>query len=185
MIDEKDWQQFKQDINGGLDFQIKHPIKQAVINTRELNVRNGPGVQYHIVEVLHQDDPVEIFEQSSNWYRIGSDKWVHKHYVEITFTQQEGIVEDPTGLNIRTGPGMQFPVSEVLPDGAPVIIEDKKENWLKIGKDKWAFYKLIKIVDFITGRVQLAQFLNVRKGPGTNHPIVRKLMKDALVTIVE
>jgi len=80
---------------------------------------------------------------------------------------------------------MQFPVSEVLPDGAPVIIEDKKENWLKIGKDKWAFYKLIKIVDFITGRVQLAQFLNVRKGPGTNHPIVRKLMKDALVTIVE
>ncbi len=185
MIEEKDWQRFKQDVNAGLEFQIKHPIKQAVINTRELNIRNGPGVQYNIVEVLHQDDPVEVYEQVGNWYRIGADKWLHKHYVEITFTQQEGIVEDPTGLNIRTGPGMQHPVSEVLPDGSPVIIEDKKGNWLKIGTDKWAYYKLIKIVDFITGRVQHADFLNVRQGPGTNHPIVRKLMNHALVTILE
>ena len=44
---------------------------------------------------------------------------------------------------------------------------------------------MIKIVDFITGRVQHAEFLNVRKGPGTNNPIVRKLMNHALVTILE
>ena len=185
MIEEKDWQKFKQDVNAGLNFQIKHPIKQAVINTRELNVRNGPSVRYNIVNVLYQDEPIEVFEQVGNWYRIGDDEWVHKHYVIITFTQKEGIVEDPTGLNVRSGPGMQFPVSEVLPDGSAVVIEDQKGNWMKIGADKWAFYKLIKVVELQTGRVDAGDFLNVRKGPGTNHSIVRRLMNNALIKILE
>lgn len=185
MIEEKDWQKFKKDVNAGLKFQIKHPIKQGYVNTEDLNVRKGPGVQYPIVEVLHQDDKIEIFEQVGNWYRVGDQKWLHKHYVEITFTQKEGIVEDPTGLNVRSGPGMQYPVVEVIPDGTPVVLEDKKGNWYKLGKDKWAYYKLIKVVDLINGRVIDCDFLNVRKGPGTNNGVVRKLMEGALVFILE
>ena len=185
MIEEKDWQKFKQDVNAGLSFQIKHPIKQGVINTRELNVRNGPGVQYLVVDVLYQDDPIQIFEQSGNWYRIGTDLWVHKHYIVITFTQLEGIVEDLTGLNVRSGPGIQHPIVEVLPDGTPVVIEDKSGNWYKIGTDKWAYYKLIKVVELQTGRVKYVDFLNVRSGPGTNNPVVRRLMTNVLVKIIE
>ena len=147
MIRERDWQAFKRAVNAGLDFQVEHPVKQGFINTAELNVRKGPGIQYAITNVLNQDHPVEIFEQIGNWLRIGDEEWVHTHYIEITFTQKEGIVEDPTGLNVRSGPGMQFPVVEVLPDGSPVVIENRKGNWLKLGADKWAYHSLIKIVD--------------------------------------
>ena len=186
MIEEKEWQKFKQDINAGLNFQIKHPIKQAIVNTAELNVRNGPGVQYLVVLELHQDDPIEIYEQVGNWYRIGPDQWLHKHYVEVTFIQKEGIVEDPTGLNVRSGPGMQYPVVEVIPDGSPVVIENQKGNWFKLDDERWAYYKLIKIMELQTGRVRGdIDFLNVRKGPGTSNAVVRRLFGHTLVKILD
>jgi uncharacterized protein YgiM (DUF1202 family) len=185
MIEEKDWQAFKRAVNAGLDFQIEHPVKQGYVNTDELNVRLGPGIQYDIIKVLNLNEPVEIFEQIGNWFRIHDNHWVHKHYIEITFTQKQGIVEDPTGLNVRSGAGMQHPVVDVLPDGSPVVIEDIKGNWYKLGDNRWAYHSLIKIMEIKTGRVVDADFLNVRKGPGTNHSIVRKLQSGALVKILE
>lgn len=185
MIEEKDWQAFKRDVNAGLDFQIEHPVKQGRINTNDLNVRKGPGIQYSIIKVLNQDDLVEIYEQVGNWLRIEDNNWVHKHYVEITFTQKQGTVEDPTGLNVRSGPGMRHPVVDVIPDGTDVVIEDKKGNWYKLDDNKWAYHSLIKLVEVKNGRVVDAGFLNVRKGPGTNHSIVKKLQDGALVKIWE
>ena len=134
---------------------------------------------------MNQDDRVEIYEQVGNWLRIEDNNWVHKHYVEITFTQKQGTVEDPTGLNVRSGPGMQHPVVDVIPDGTDVLIEDKQGNWFKLDDNKWAYHSLIKIVEVKTGRVLEAGFLNVRKGPGTNHSIVKKLQDGALVKIWE
>lgn len=185
MIEEKSWQAFKRAVNAGLKFQIEHPIKQGIINTNGLNVRVGPGIQYEIIKVVNQDDPVEVYEQIGNWLRIGDQNWVHKHYVEIRFTQKQGIVEDPTGANLRSGPGMKYPVVEVLPDGAPVVIEDKQGNWYKLDDNKWAYQGLIKIMEIKTGRVVEAGFLNVRQGPGTNHSVVRKLQDGTLVQILE
>ncbi|MEM1120187.1 MAG: SH3 domain-containing protein [Bacteroidota bacterium] len=185
MIEEKDWQAFKQDVNAGLEFQIEHPVKQGKINVNGLNVRRGPGIQYGILKTLNQDDEVEIFEQIGNWYRIEDNNWVHKHYVEITFTQQQGIVDDPTELNVRSGPGMQFPVVEKLPNGTHVVVEDKEGNWYQIGDNKYVYYRLVKIVEIKTGKVVNANFLNVRKGPSTRFSIVKKLQNGALVKILE
>ena len=185
MIEEKDWQAFKKAVNAGLKFQIEHPVKQGMVNVNDLNVRRGPGIQYGIIKVVNHGEKVEIFEQAGNWYRIAQNSWVHKHYVEITFTQKQGIVEDPTGLNIRSGPGMQYSVVEKLPDGSDVVIEDKKGNWYKLDDHKWAFHSLIKIIQIQTGRVVDADFLNVRKGPGTNNAIVKKLQEGTLVKIRE
>jgi len=156
-----------------------------MINTNDLNVRKGPGIQYSIIKILNQDDKVEIYEQVGNWYRIEDDNWVHKHYVEITFIQKRGIVEDPTGLNIRSGPGMRFPVVETIPDGTDIIVENKVGNWYQLDDNKFAYHSLIKIIEVKTGRVVDAGFLNVRKGPGTNHSIVKKLQDGALMEIFE
>ena len=185
MIEEKDWQTFKRDVNKGLDFQIEHPVKQGMVNVNDLNVRIGPGIQYSIIKVLNEGDEIEIFEQIGNWYRIANNNWVHKHYIIITFTQKQGIVDDPTGLNIRSGAGMQHPVVEVLPDGSDLVIEDKEGNWYKLGDHKWAYHSLIKIIEVKTGKVVNTSFLNVRKGPGTNHSIIKKLQAGTLVKIRE
>lgn len=185
MIEEQSWQRFKQDVNNGLDFKIENPIKLGFINTRELNVRSGNGVQFPVVDELHQGDKIEVFEEVGNWIRIGRDKWVHKHYVEITFSKMDGVIESPSGLNVRSGPGMQHPVIENLPDSSNIEIYNKVGNWYEIGRDKFVFHRLVKIVEIKTGRISFTNFLNVRSGPGTNHNRVGRLQRDTLVKILD
>ncbi len=185
MINEADWQAFRNKVNKGLAFKMENPMKRGFVNTAELNVRTGNGVQYPVIDQLHQNDELEVFEQLGNWYRIGDNRWVHKHYVVITFAKKDGVVEDPTGLNVRSGPGTRHPVVEVLKDGSSVEIIDQKGNWYKIGSGKWVYHRLVRIVEVKTGRVQFASFLNVRSGPGTNFPRVRQIQLDTLVKIRE
>lgn len=185
MVAEDKWQTFRGKVNSGLKFGLGAPIKSGTVNTMDLNVRTGNGIEFPIVSKLNMGESVTIYEELGNWYRIGDNQWVHKHYVKITFTKKTGIVNDPTGLNIRIGPGIEFSIVDVLKDGEQVTIYNKKGNWYNIGVDRWAFHKLIDIVDIKTGRVNAPTFLNVRKGPGTEHPIVKKLQGDTLVQIYE
>ncbi|MEM9916776.1 MAG: SH3 domain-containing protein [Bacteroidota bacterium] len=185
MIQEADWQRFKAAVNKGLNFHLENPIKQGFINTPELNVRSGNGMQYPVIDVLHEGHPIEIYEQLGNWYRIGDNRWVHKHYVLITFSKKDGIVQDPTGLNVRTGPGMQHRVIDVIEDGTNVEIFEIDGRWYRIGVNRWVYGRLVQIVEVKTGRVFNADFLNVREGAGTNFPRVGRLDRGQLVRIFE
>jgi len=185
MIEERAWQQFKADINKKLDFQLENPIKQGTVNTADLNVRSGNSSRFPIVDVLHFGDPIEIYEEVGNWYRVGDDRWLHKNYVIITFSKQDGIVKDPTGLNVRSGPGANHSVVDVLEDESSVEIFEKEGNWYRIGPDRWVYSRLVEIVEVKNGRVVFASFLNVRKGPGTNFQRVKQIQKNSLVKIFQ
>ncbi|MEM1323224.1 MAG: SH3 domain-containing protein [Bacteroidota bacterium] len=185
MIEEADWQNFRHDINKGLHFQLENPIKQGIINTADLNVRTGDSTRFPVVDVLNQGEAIQIYEEVGNWLRIGDDRWVHKNYVLITFTKKDGIVEDPTGLNVRSGPGANHSVVDVLQDGSSVEIFDQEGNWYRIGNGRWVYSRLVKVVEVKQGRVVFASFLNVRSGPGTNFPRVSRLQRDTLVKIFD
>ncbi len=185
MIEEADWQSFRNDVNRGLTFSLENPIKQGRVNTSELNVREGNGIQYKVIDQVNQDDKVSIYEELGNWLRIGDKRWVHKHYVEITFTRQQGVVTDPTGLNVRSGPGVSHGVVDVLEDGSNVEVLDEQGRWYQIGHQRWVYSPLVKIVEVKNGRVVFARFLNVRSGPGTNFPRVKQLARDTLVKVYE
>ena len=183
MIDEKPWQEFKAKVNAGLSFQLENALKKGYVNTRDLNVRQGPSSRYPITRVLHQGDNIEIYEQVGNWYRVGDDEWLHKNYVKITFEKKDGVVVDPTNLNVRSGPGANFPIVDTLEDGTPVEIFEIQGRWYRIGDNRWGYGRLIKIIEVKTGRVTAPYFLNVRKGPGTNYSKINKIQRGTLVKI--
>ena len=185
MIQESAWQQFKSHVNSGLHFPLENPIKSGFINTRDLNVRRGNGVQYRIVDVLHQDAPIDIFEQLGNWYRIGDNRWVHKNYVKVTFTAKKGFVNDPTGLNVRSGPGSNNPILDTLPDGTEVEVIGIEGKWYKIGHNQYVHSAFVDLTEVKNGRVIAPYFLNVRSGPGTNHPRVKQIQSQTLVKVYE
>ncbi len=185
MIEENDWQAFRTDVNRGLTFSIGNPIKTGIVNTADLNIRTGNGIEFPVVGVLNINDEVKIYEEAGNWYRIGVDQWIHKHYVVITFSKKIGIVNDPTGLNVRSGPSVNNSIVDVLADGSEVEIFDKKERWYNIGENRWVYAPLVRIIEMKTARVNAPSFLNVRSGPGTNYEIVRRVQRDTLVTILE
>ena len=185
MIQEEKWQAFRSKVNAGLSFSLGSPIKHGTVNTMDLNVRTGNGIEFPTVEKLALGVDVTIYEELGNWYRIGDGRWVHKHYVKITFAKKSGLVDDPTGLNVRSGPGVQYSIVDVLKDKSEVTVYNIKDNWYNIGVDQWAYYKLIKLIEIKTGRVKAPTFLNVRSGPGTNYDIAKKVQGDTLVQVFE
>ncbi|MFK8104187.1 MAG: SH3 domain-containing protein [Saprospiraceae bacterium] len=185
MIDEKPWQAFRDAVNRGLAFQLEDPIKRGVVNTPELNVRKGNGIQYAIVDEYTEGTTLEIFEELGNWYRVGDERWLHKHYVKITFTQKTGIVEDPTGLNVRTGPSSKHDKVDVLEDGSQIIITNQEGKWYQIGNNRWVFASYVRLLEVKNGRVTAPYYLNVRTGPGTNNRRIRQIPRDMLVKVYE
>ncbi len=54
------------------------------VDASRLNVRNGPGTRYRVIDVLEKNDKVRIFKRSGKWCQIElRDKWVHKDYLTI------------------------------------------------------------------------------------------------------
>ena len=78
-------------------------------------------------------------------------------------------------LNMRSGPGTNAPVLWELKRGYPLLVTQRKGNWLQVrdfeGDTGW-------VARSLTGKtphhVVKAKVANIRSGPGTQHPLVGK-----------
>jgi uncharacterized protein YraI len=134
----------------------------AEVKAPFLNVRSAPGASQPVVAVLRQNTLVRMQARSSGggWILINTDGvqgWVNKNflYTEFPFTSlptqgtnpvpppvqplppaqgNTGVVNSSM-LNVRSGPGVAFPVIAVLRGGTQVtIIEtDWATGWLRVG----------------------------------------------------
>jgi uncharacterized protein YraI len=127
-----------------------------------LNVRSGPGTNYHVVAVLQQHTDVYIMARSngSTWYLVkthgGPTGWVKRYYIHTDFpytslpyakdlqnpapmppsepsTQPTGMVN--TGaLNVRSGPGTNYRTIAVIYGGTNVLLLGRSSggSWLKV-----------------------------------------------------
>lgn len=76
----------------------KEPIATGVVTARTLNVRRGPGIEYEVVDQLHEGDSVVVWEkrpdrEGVNWYRIHDteQRWVHSDYVALDEEEPEPV----------------------------------------------------------------------------------------------
>jgi hypothetical protein len=56
----------------------------AYVNSGGLNVRNGPSASYGIITVLDKNSPVEVLDDSGNWWKVrvnGAVGYVNSHYL--------------------------------------------------------------------------------------------------------
>ncbi|RUR86006.1 SH3 domain-containing protein [Chlorogloeopsis fritschii PCC 9212] len=57
----------------------------AVVTSRYLNIRSGPGTEHRSIFILRQGDRVEIVEQQGEWAKIvgelGGEGWVETAYI--------------------------------------------------------------------------------------------------------
>ena len=88
-------------------------------------------------------------------------------------------------LNVRKGPGTSYAVVSGLKKNAIVAIVEVKGDWGRIeNTQNWINLKYTSKNLSYTARVT-AGVLNIRKGPGTNYPIVGSAKKNEIVTIIE
>ncbi len=89
------------------------------------------------------------------------------------------VVKD--GVNLRSGPDTSNQVLYELPKGYPLKVISRKGKWIKVNdyeNDKgWIYASIVSKNPYSIVKVKEA---NVRKGPGTNHAKVGKVVKDVI-----
>lgn len=102
-------------------------------------------------------------------------------------------------LNVRTGPGTEYPVATKLKKGAIVKPTELKNGWSKIGTNKWVSHNYLSMIDNCTipengssyqkitptNFVVNASALNLRSEPSTKASKVKVLNKGEMVTAFE
>lgn len=185
MLTPTSWGKFRADVAKAMADDPRPPIRTGRVTTDGLNVRNGAGASFTAVGKLDKGDAVQIFEEKTGWLRIGTGRWVSGKYIETTFTTRNGIIADPTGANVRAGAGSTFKIVDALPNGTLVDIIGQNDRWLQIGPDRWVAASLVQNIEIRRGTVVGTDSLNVRSGPATTFPIVKKLSKGDEVQVFE
>ena len=112
------------------------------INTADLNVRAGAGVNYKINTVVHQNEVYTIVAESNGWGKLKSGAgWINLFYTKRTdakpnTTQSSKYVlglyvVNASGLNVRSGPSTGYGIKKVYARGTRFDTYEIKNNWAR------------------------------------------------------
>jgi len=113
------------------------------INTADLNVRAGAGVNYKINTVVHQNEVYTIVAESNGWGKLKSGAgWIKLSYTKRTDTTSTtttssnkydlGLyVVNASGLNVRSGPGANYAKKKIYAKGTKFDTYEIKNNWAR------------------------------------------------------
>lgn len=112
------------------------------VTASSLNIRLGPGTGYTSFDRMPGGTEARVLMKEGAWHlirlRYGSTGWVHGGYTENIFRQ---VSVTATGLNFRSGPGMNFTAISVLPMGTVLSVLEESGSWLKVtlseGREGW------------------------------------------------
>ena len=90
------------------------------------------------------------------------------------------------GVNLRSGPGLNYEIIYQLPLTYPLKVVSKKGQWIKVedceGDMGWIFDTLVEPSRYV---IVKAEECNVRSGPGTDNSKVGTVARDVLLKQVE
>ncbi len=123
----------------------------TVVNCSYLNVRSGPGVNNSVVEVINCGTQVLLLGRTSDstWLNVrtssGRTGWVNAAYIRssapiASLPVVAGTPAPATGtvtafyLNARSGPGVNFPIVQVLNQGQTLPVTHRTANggWVRV-----------------------------------------------------
>lgn len=136
--------------------------KTGVVNADVLNVRNGAGTSYTVIDILSNNSTVYVLSEKNGWYniRIGNTcGWVSAEYISITDDNNtltpDSIVGkvalvNTSSLNLRSGAGTQYGIVKVLTYGEQLDIVAESNGWIKAsisGTTGWLSSEFVNIYD--------------------------------------
>lgn len=168
----------------------------VMTTTANLNLRTGPGTSYSVILVIPNGATVNTTGATQNGFsRLtynGTTGWSASQYLTGSSGSTTATVFDGA-LNLRSGPGTDYPVVTVMPDGATVTITGSLTNGyypVRYGNlTGYAFADFLRIGSnpTPTPTTQTATVidgaLNLRSGPGTTYSVVTVMPDGATVII--
>lgn len=179
------WSKFKTDVVRTMSELPNTRAALARVMVEETLVRTGAGSETPALSKLQRGDLCDVFDAKNGWLNIGERRWIRQEHAEMLFNTRLGRVTERTGINVRSGPGPNYPVVDALPYLAFTDVIGQQDKWFELAPKQWAHASMIELVRTRHGEVIGTDALNVRSGPGTSYPIVRRLGLRARVQIFD
>lgn len=137
----------KAEITGNIKTDISTVEKYACVTANSLNIRTKPTASSPLAKdraSVSLGSILRVYDEKNGWLKISQSKprWVSARY---TMEAQRAVVT-ASALNVRTGPGTNYPKNSSLPKGEIVFVTEIKDGWCKIGLDvKWVSKSFLKM----------------------------------------
>lgn len=165
----------------------------GIVNTNQLNIRQGVGVNTEKVGVYNYGDRVAILETSAGWGRTPKG-WVYLSYLymdgDVGTNTMDGIVT-AENLNIRKGPGTGYDIVGHLKKGEKVhVLEQFRFNGETWGCTKYGWI----CMTYVTAEVPEPTFVGYGVvivdeadilSPTEPHPVIGTLKKGDIVPVLK
>lgn len=115
------------------------------VTVQTTRVRTGPGTQFRAMAEIGPNARVNVVGRDGDWVLIVSKKGNAPGFVEIAAVkpsdgeskkslnpQVEGKYESIADTQVRSGPGLHYPVVAKVPKGTKLNVVDEEKGWLRV-----------------------------------------------------
>ena len=115
------------------------------VTLENTKVRSGPGTQFRAIADVGRDAKVNVVGRDGDWVLIVSKKGNAPGYIEMTSVkawdgevketldpQVEGKYEAIADTQVRSGPGLHYPVVAKIAKGTKLNVVEEEKGWLKV-----------------------------------------------------
>jgi uncharacterized protein YgiM (DUF1202 family) len=115
------------------------------VTVEPTKVRSGPGTQFRALAEIGPNARVNVVGRDGDWVLIVSKKGNAPGFIEIAAVkpsdgeskealdpQAEGKYEAIAETQVRSGPGLHYPVVAKISKGTKLNVVDEEKGWLKV-----------------------------------------------------
>ena len=115
------------------------------VTVETTRVRTGPGTEFRTIAEIGPNARVNVVGRDGDWVLIVSKKGNAPGFVEIAAVkpsdgkikeslnpQAEGKYESIAETQVRSGPGLHYPVVAKIPKGTKLNVVEEEKGWLKV-----------------------------------------------------
>ncbi len=108
--------------------------------TAFLNFRSAPSYSAKVLGIFYNGVPLKVTGEQNGWYSVrlnGVNGWVRSEYVNVTYMVGSSDVatiktRNNSAMNLRTGPGKNYPVIRQFPGDTYVMVLAKGNGWWQV-----------------------------------------------------
>jgi uncharacterized protein YgiM (DUF1202 family) len=134
----------KQDTTSTTDLPDLNTQMRPYITIESTKVRTGPGSQFRIIGEIGPNAKVQVVGRDGEWLLIVSKKgnapgYIDGGAVKPATGEEKDIPPAPHGkyevlvdTQVRSGPGLQYPVVATITKGIKINVVNEEKGWLKV-----------------------------------------------------
>lgn len=181
------------------EFEFTAPGEPQILGvvSTDVNIRSGPNAEYDHLGSLLAGTEVKIHHQlllgNSPW-GLTDAGWISMNYILLNDPNQAISIPQTDGktclivipdLEVRTGPGWQYPSADIQMEGFTThVVKAQSGNWILL-EQGWVSKDGVYLQGTEparTGTVTGSE-VNIRSGPGTQYDVVGRVVRNDTLTV--